>query len=222
MSARPTHEEREATIDELLAQARWIAEREDERLSTFAQRASWALGFCGVLAGLVTAQGRETLAQSTELGAAGRVWASVSLGVCMLALITSACFAIAAVWPRSTTDMSSDEVDSFTRDEWKDRPKASHQERMTFVLAQRIRADRASNEARSESVLRAYIALVVAIVALGVYVGAFVLDAINGRENVQTQQAARNHGFRMPVTLDVRDGPAARGAVTVRFRHSRR
>jgi hypothetical protein len=190
MSARPTDQDKDASSEELLNQARWLAEREDERLTAFAQRASWALGFCGLLAGLVAAQGRETLAQSAELNADGQVWTSVSLATCMLALITSACFAISAVWPRATKDMSSDEIDSFTAEESKAQSKTCHQERMTVVLAERIRADRASNKIRSVSVLRAYLALVVAIIALVVHVSVFVLDAVNGPESLQTTQQA--------------------------------
>ena len=141
------------------------SEVELRRADGFRQRASWLLGFSGVILGLGTSQADELLKDSRELGAFGHIVAPVAL---FLAFAVAA----AAVWSlqvlfvgkKGVPEFNENEINEALDDKFLREGKFFNQHRIAQITQKQILARRINNGRSNTLLIRAFVALLVAVV----------------------------------------------------------
>lgn len=168
----------EAIHDQLTG---WLTE-ERSRTDAINQRASWLLGFCGVILGLAASQADEVFKDSPHLGSFGRVFAAATLALAFVAVAIAAFFSLRAlILARSGPQeiaIDDTEVANALSGENLVATKAWNQMRNAQVIQKQIPAQRSRNKTSTAALWRAFIALLVGVTLLVAYAGVFVENAV--------------------------------------------
>jgi hypothetical protein len=177
-------EQREAeAVDVILNdQLRVSSEAELKRADGFRQRASWLLGFAGVILGLGAAQADELLKASRELGAFGHVFAAVTLGLAFLAVAAAAAWSLQALFlaRKGFSEFDIPEIEEALDDKYVRKGKAYNQIRIAQVLQKQVVERRKVNIQSNKVLLRAFAALLVAVVLFIAQAGVFLENSVEG------------------------------------------
>jgi hypothetical protein len=187
MSARRSEEEAKeereaAALDVILNdQLKVSSEAELKRADSSRQRASWLLGFAGVILGLGAAQADELLKASRELGAFGHIFASVALGLAFVAVAFAAGWSLQALsLTKRIPEFSACEIREALDDKFVSKGKSYNQFRIAEVLQKQVLARREVNHRSNRVLRRAFGALLIAVVLFTAQTGVFVENSIEG------------------------------------------
>jgi len=176
-------EEQEAeALDVILNdQLRVSAEAELKRADSVRQRASWLLGFSGVVLGLGGTQANELFKDSRELGSFGHIFAPVTLGLAFLFVAAAAALSLDVLFrSKGFPEFSVEEIENATSDQFVSKGKAYNQFRIAEVTQIQIVEGRKLNVRNNASLLYAFVALLVAVVFFILQAGVFLEDAVEG------------------------------------------
>jgi TRAP-type C4-dicarboxylate transport system permease small subunit len=168
----------EAIHDQLVG---WLGE-DRARADATNQRASWLLGFCGVVLGLAASQADEVFKNSSRLGSFGRVFASSTLALAFVSVAIAAFFSLRAlILARSSAKeiaIDDAEVADVLADENLLATKAWNQLRNAQVVQKQIPTQRRRNKASASALWKAFAALLIGVALLVAYAGVFIENAI--------------------------------------------
>jgi hypothetical protein len=175
---RSSPEEHAATVEELVAEAKFHEEFEESRLNTNNQRAGWLLALNGVLLGLVANQAREMLTQSRLLGEVGRWFAGISLGLAALFILLSAGCALMVIFRIYSWGWDDEEIENIAEEKSISRTKVAAQGTFLLGLRNRILRERRAYGKRKKWLTAAFACLGVALVAVTIHVGVYSVRTI--------------------------------------------
>jgi hypothetical protein len=166
------------TVQELVEEAKFHTEFEQSRGETTNQRAGWLLALNGVILGLVANQAREMLTQSTLLGSAGRLAASITLFVAALFVLISAGCALKVIFRAKSWAWDTDEVKDMPSAESVGRKASETQGTFLIGLTNRIVEESKDYERRSKWLDGAFATLVVALVSVVLHIGVYSVRTV--------------------------------------------
>jgi hypothetical protein len=181
--ATEEQEKREAeALDVILNdQLRVSAEAELKRADSVRQRASWLLGFSGVVLGLGGTQADELLKDSRELGSFGHIFAPVALGLAFVFVAAAAAWSLDVLFrSKGFPEFSVEEIENATSDEFVSKGKAYNQFRIAAVTQIQIVEGRKLNVRNNASLFYAFVALLIAVVFFILQAGVFLEDTVEG------------------------------------------
>jgi hypothetical protein len=177
-------EKKEAeAVDVILnGQLRVSDEAELKRLDGFRQRASWLLGFSGVILGLGASQADELLKDSRELGSFGHIFAPVALGLAFLFIAAAAVWSLQVLFlgRAGAPEFSTKEIENALSKEFLRKGKAYNQMRIAHVTKLQILARRQINRRSNALLLRAFVALLIAVILFIAQAGVLLDDTVEG------------------------------------------
>jgi hypothetical protein len=166
------------TVDALVDEAKYHAQFEENRLAATNQRASWLLGFGGVILALAANQAREMLNQSQLLGPAGRPIAAVALLVGILLVVASIGLALSVIWRAKSWEWNREEIDDLANDDSVQRSRAVAQGTFLRGLLARILAERDGYSELRRRLTWAFATLAAGLAAIAVQIGVYAVRTI--------------------------------------------
>ncbi len=177
-------EEREAEAVEVILndQLRVSSEVELKRADGFRQRASWLLGFSGVILGLGASQADELLKDTRELGSFGHIFAPVALGLAFLSVAAAASWSLWVLFlgKRGVPEFSEREIKDALSDDFLCKGKAFNQIRIAEATQSQILARRSINRRSNSLLIKAFVALLVALVLFVAQAGVMLENTVEG------------------------------------------
>lgn len=142
------------------------SEVELRRADGFRQRASWLLGFSGVILGLGASQADELLKDSRELGAFGHIAAPVALFLAFAAVAAAAVWSLQVLFVgrKGVPEFNEKEISEALDDKFLREGKFFNQHRIAQITQKQILARRINNGRSNTLLIRAFVALLVAVV----------------------------------------------------------
>jgi hypothetical protein len=187
------------TVEELVEEARFHVEFEGSRLDALRQRAGWLLALDGVIVGLIASQSQEMLDQASALGPVGRWLASGALVVAVLLVLASLVLALVALRRAQSLRPENESLERMWGPDALERSKVATQRVFLRRLAERVLFERASVDRAGRALGRAFTALVVAILAVAVYIGVFAIRTV---ENPSPCAASSSSQFSVLASQD--------------------
>lgn len=171
-------QEHAATVEELVAEAKFHEEFEESRLNANNQRAGWLLALNGVILGLVANQAREMLPQARLLGEVGRWFAAISLGLAAVLILISAGCALVVIFRVGSWSWDDEEIEDIAEEKSISRTKVAAQGTFLLGLRKRILWEREALRKRKTWLTAAFASLGVALVAVTIYIGVYSVRTI--------------------------------------------
>lgn len=199
----------EAAVETILRdQLQPLADLELKRADSFRQRASWLLGFSGVILGLGGSQADELLKDSHELGSFGHWFAPIALGLAFLAVGLAAFWSLRVLFrgrKKGPREFDKSEVEKALEPKYLKEGRAYNQQRIAKVLKQGILDRRKLNVENNTSLRYAFVALLVAVVLFiaqaGVLLENTVEDQTCPRLREQGPLTALDHPHSAPAGI---------------------
>lgn len=146
------------------------------------------MAFNGVIVGLVATQAQETLSQSSYLGSVGRWIAPGALLAAVVLVFASIGLAFAALTRTRSVRWTNDEIEAMPGRQSVTRSKAETQGSFLVALTHRIRVESESVNAAWRVLNLAFVALIAAVVWVGVYVGVLQCERSSSRTSARTRR----------------------------------
>jgi hypothetical protein len=166
------------TVDAVVDEAKYHAEFEENRLTATNQRASWLLGFGGVILALAANQAREMLNQSRLLGHVGRPLAAIALLAGVALLIVSIGLALSVIWRAKSWEWNREEIGDLANTSSVQRPRAVAQGTFLRGLLTRILAERDGYGELRRRLTWAFATLAAGLAAIAVNIGVYAVRTI--------------------------------------------
>jgi hypothetical protein len=162
-----------SSLPELVEEAKFHVEFEQDRVQGQYQRAGWLVALDGVLLALAANQAHELLDHAGRLGSAGRWIAAISLFVAAVGVFVSGLLAGLAIRKTKSWVLKLSSVDELQTNTHINTPQAETQRRFLRLLVLRIKETRTGYCKMRRWLGYAYAALGIALVAVVLYVGVY-------------------------------------------------
>lgn len=165
------------TVEALVENVREMINAEDGREQGFNVRAGGLAGFLGLTVSAAIAVAKVGL--DTPLSSEATVFAGISLAVAFGALLTSLAFAVVKVLlPQESAAIAMSTIEKYPNLEYVSQPRVMVQGETLRGLIGALAKDRERNSSKATWLRRAYIALLVGIVALIVFAAILGIEAL--------------------------------------------
>ena len=165
------------TVDALVETVRQFLQAEDTREQSFNTRAGGLAAFVGIIVSVTTAAGK--LALDEQPSPCATTFAAIAFAVAMIALLVTLVLAVVKVLiPQESAAISMETIERYPNWEYIAKDKAMVQGEILHGLIAALAKDRQRNSSKATWLRRAYIALLVGVVALIAFGAILAVDAL--------------------------------------------